>query len=75
MCLGSRDTGYDKDVLSSLLSAQALENRRLERKRKQVDREEKEERAERMQRSMIYDDGTEGGDDSREGGNDRQRRG
>jgi hypothetical protein len=25
MCLGKRDTGYDKDVLSSLLSAQALE--------------------------------------------------
>ena len=77
MCLGKRDTGYDKDVLSSLLSAQALENRRQERMKKQEAREEKEkqERVGRMQRSQINDDDTEGGDDGNEGGNDDEEEG
>ena len=76
MCLGKRDTGYDKDVLSSLLSAQALENRRQGRKRKQEAREEKEkqERVGRMQRSedQNCNDGADGGSDG-EDGDKRQR--
>ena len=49
--MGRRDKEFDKDILSSRLSSQALENRRLESQAKQNSREEKErkEREERME--------------------------
>ena len=40
--IGTRDIGYDREQLSSLLSAEALENRRQERKRRQEALVEKE---------------------------------
>ena len=55
--MGSRDKQFDRDILSSLLSSQALENRRIERQNRQNAREEKEkkEKETRMEKIDLHE--------------------